>query len=391
MLSILERICKISLTAIATILIIFFGTKADAQTWKGFPVIVGARAMGMGGAFTALSNDLSAVYWNPAGLSQLESSQVQIESIFGERAGFKKYKYMALLDPLYTEYYTTVSMEEKNNSPLNFISWGWNTQKSYMAVSVTNMQNKDSIQEINFLEITGQSTYNSGVIIVESERNILLLTYSIAFKPRFFNSDKISLGCNFNHNVSKEDLYVLNNPEATNKSTNWGKPSADLGVLVDLTERVNMGFMFRGHKSVNVNDNIYSYPFGITAGILLKVVKKVNILCDVQYTPSAISKFEYRMGSEILLNKKTIVSIGMFTKQKYDEYDYDRKELFGTFGIGYRTKKFKINSTFIQGRAVDDRNCMYKYSTGSGTYGEKWDITGWQWITSISYFFGKKK
>jgi len=32
---------------------------------------VGSRALGMGGAFTALSDDISAAYWNPAGLSSI--------------------------------------------------------------------------------------------------------------------------------------------------------------------------------------------------------------------------------------------------------------------------------------------------------------------------------
>jgi len=38
----------------------------------------GARAAGMGGAFTAVADDASASYWNPAGLSQLKNTEVMI-------------------------------------------------------------------------------------------------------------------------------------------------------------------------------------------------------------------------------------------------------------------------------------------------------------------------
>ncbi|MBU0599357.1 hypothetical protein KJ997_01065, partial [bacterium] len=33
--------------------------------------ILGSRAQGLGGAFTALANDYNAIYYNPAGLSKL--------------------------------------------------------------------------------------------------------------------------------------------------------------------------------------------------------------------------------------------------------------------------------------------------------------------------------
>lgn len=36
---------------------------------------VGARALGLGGAFTALADDATAIYWNPAGLSGLDGAQ----------------------------------------------------------------------------------------------------------------------------------------------------------------------------------------------------------------------------------------------------------------------------------------------------------------------------
>ena len=37
---------------------------------------IGARAMSMAGAFTAVADDASAVFWNPAGLAQLTDNQI---------------------------------------------------------------------------------------------------------------------------------------------------------------------------------------------------------------------------------------------------------------------------------------------------------------------------
>ncbi len=39
---------------------------------------VGSRAISLGGSFVALSNDLSALYWNPSGLASLQGSAVQL-------------------------------------------------------------------------------------------------------------------------------------------------------------------------------------------------------------------------------------------------------------------------------------------------------------------------
>jgi hypothetical protein len=39
---------------------------------------VGGRALGLGGAYTALARDVSAIYWNPAGLANIEFPQVML-------------------------------------------------------------------------------------------------------------------------------------------------------------------------------------------------------------------------------------------------------------------------------------------------------------------------
>jgi hypothetical protein len=48
---------------------------ADKFAAEFLKIGVGARALGMGGAFVSLSDDASAAYWNPAGLTQLESRE----------------------------------------------------------------------------------------------------------------------------------------------------------------------------------------------------------------------------------------------------------------------------------------------------------------------------
>ncbi|MFQ6618178.1 MAG: PorV/PorQ family protein, partial [Fidelibacterota bacterium] len=59
---------------------------------------VGSRAVGMGGAFVALANDASAVYWNSAGLSQLRMREVIAVHVDGFMDSY--YNFMGFAIPL---------------------------------------------------------------------------------------------------------------------------------------------------------------------------------------------------------------------------------------------------------------------------------------------------
>lgn len=58
------------------LLAVFFATPAlGAETATFLNIGVGARGLGMGGAYTALADDANALYWNPGGLSAVEKRE----------------------------------------------------------------------------------------------------------------------------------------------------------------------------------------------------------------------------------------------------------------------------------------------------------------------------
>lgn len=68
---------KILLIVIAFVLTgsVFPQTKVGTTVANFLTIPVGPRASGMGGAFIAVANDVTAAYWNPAGLSRIPRSE----------------------------------------------------------------------------------------------------------------------------------------------------------------------------------------------------------------------------------------------------------------------------------------------------------------------------
>ena len=70
------RVLKVSSLLVLIIFLSFNILKAqDIVMLLSNQFGVGARAMGMGGAFIAVSDDYSATYWNPAGLGQIKRTE----------------------------------------------------------------------------------------------------------------------------------------------------------------------------------------------------------------------------------------------------------------------------------------------------------------------------
>lgn len=80
---------KITLLVIVTASILLSQTKVGSTAAPFLNIGIGPRAIGMGGAFIATANDVTALYWNPAGASRTEANG----AMFNHIAWFADIKY----------------------------------------------------------------------------------------------------------------------------------------------------------------------------------------------------------------------------------------------------------------------------------------------------------
>lgn len=147
----------------------------------------GVRPLSMGGAFTAISDDITAAYWNPAGLSQFSS--IQVMGMYSILTLDRKLNYVATAFP-----------------GLGAGAFGL----SWLNLSVSN--------------IDGRDVFGNQMGDFSDSENAFYLSYSKSFGDFFYFGGSVKF---LMHSLSK------------NKATGYG---GDFGVLFKPCEFLSLGF-----------------------------------------------------------------------------------------------------------------------------------------------------
>jgi long-chain fatty acid transport protein len=341
----------------------------------------GSKAIAMGGAFIGLADDYSAVFWNPAGLTQMKQTTL---SFFGSD-----------IIPKASYQYSIIDVDAKT--------------KNYFSGSV------GFFKPLSEKVVVGLYAYVPSGLGIEWEGSDLaplvdgvayewktyvgIITVSpvIAFKV----SDKFSLGAAFNINYGFADL---NRPGLGQYSeeTNAVALGATLGLMVKPSEKFSFGVTFRTPLKFKLKGDatmtgapLYglpetddavrdiTFPLWLGAGIAIKPTDKLTITADAQYTnwkvmdtlPMEFSnpgwKMYFENMSHLQLDWKDCVQLRLGLEYKTSRkfavragYYYDPNPSpkhtrtlllpemtfnFFTFGIGYNSERVTIDLGFEYG------------------------------------------
>ena len=96
----MKAIKKYIIHFIVPIIVLFVGTQSVGAKWTAdfLTLGVGARALAMGGAGTALSDNAYAAYWNPGGLGQL--TRYEVSFMHSTLNGQDAYDFVSYIHPL---------------------------------------------------------------------------------------------------------------------------------------------------------------------------------------------------------------------------------------------------------------------------------------------------
>jgi len=247
----------------------------------------GARGMAMAGAFTALALDGSALFYNPAGLSQLSGTQFMLgTTLISPSATFRG------VTPAIDEY----KMESALFTPINFYITHQLNDKWALGFGVNNQYGLGSTWDENWI---------GRYLAIETEVKTYYFTGGASYKF----SDEFSIGITASYVygdvaiLKKNSLSPFDGDAKIDLSGNGNSFAYAIGILYKPSESFRVGldfrsgsdFTFKGDATVDAPSQFnsllptgsieapLSLPYNATIGLAFVPNDKLTVSADFQY------------------------------------------------------------------------------------------------------------
>lgn len=306
---------------------------------------IGARAIGMGGAYTAIADDGSAPYWNPAGITLIKSST--FTSSFGEGGKYEKANDVIDISGL-----PVLTNNVFQLSSLNYFGVNGNVNDTYFA--------------INYLsDIEGNSTINSNTLSVIGEKYEFK---TLTLAGNLGNQLKIGINAK---TIQATIVESAEDPLGNGyKSSSTGDGMAyDIGILYLLNNKTRLGFMGRNifgnvnwsnGKTINyinaieTNTTAYNPSENLSKSYILGIAynpnKTLTLAADAEMIDASNdtndqTRFHIGMEQTALWNSVTL-RLGAYTNKD------EQASLTG--GLGFKLGLIILDVAYVSAKTTEE-------------------------------------
>jgi len=288
---------------------------------------VGARALGMGSAFTAVADDSTAAFWNPAGLALLQKSEASF--MHANLSLDRKYNFFN-----YAHVLKDKDGKSKGVAALSYIRFGID------GIPETRMANRRT----DGLALVGDEPATDPDGAYTAGKNVYIFDYFEDSETCTFGTYARRLAERFYGGVN---LKSIRQSLFTNSADSWG---LDLGFMYKPSEKGSVGLSIRDIGETLEWDTASGHsdrvPVTTTLGVAYKPRSNVTLAADVNKVQDLNAKF--RAGAEVWLKDYAALRLGsqsgdltLGASFKVETWRFDYSYVDETLGEAHRISASK--------------------------------------------------
>ncbi len=311
---------------------------------KSHFITPGARASGYGTAFVAIADDLTAIYYNPAGLAYQEDTQV-------------------MLSCFYIDYPVTAS--EKSLS--NYGSDKYQTNAAVPFVAFSTKFYYDTVIAAGVYVLGG----GGGKVVdpvnpyfekIEGQQSYMVYNISLAKKI----TDKFSVGLGFDAIQFQDKLVAKGAAVPVPGGIDYNRSAfgfqGNVGLMYKPIEKLSTAFVLRSGSYVDVPNEPYSSNSAFRENVCYPLTWEIGFSYDLfdNFTfAAAVSEnktswtsvkyhdiFQYRVGTEYRATDKLALHLGFFSDPNLIKDQYKDEEYGLTNLDMYNMKYFMLGAEY---------------------------------------------